>query len=119
MRADQHALKKAVRISLQVTAVFERARLALIAIDRHQPRAGFAKHRAPFASRRKTGAAQAAQARVVERFQQVLFREVAGAETRQQLIPATGNVSVVVHIFGQMRVGIAGFRRSEDSSPQI
>ena len=66
MRADQHALQEAVRIGFEVIAVLERAGLALVAVDRHQPWARLAQHRAPFAPRRKASAAKAAQARIVE-----------------------------------------------------
>ena len=52
-----------MRIGFEIIAVLERAGLALVAIDRHQPRARLAQHRAPFAPGRKAGAAEAAQRR--------------------------------------------------------
>ncbi len=52
-----------MRIGFEIIAILEGAGLALVAIDRHQPRPGLAEHRAPFASGRKAGAAEAAQAR--------------------------------------------------------
>src|ERR1700684_480046 len=58
MRADQHAFEKTVRISFEIVAVLERAGLALVAIDRHQPRAGLAQHRTPFPARRKASTAE-------------------------------------------------------------
>ena len=114
MRADQHALKKTMRISFEIVAILERAGLALVAIDCHQPRTWLAQHRAPFTPRWKASTAETAQTRVVERFQQIFLRKSAGAQARQQLIPTTGNVSVEVDVIGQMGVGVAGFRRSEN-----
>ena len=63
-----------MRIGFEIEAVLEGAGLALVAIDRHQPRAGLAEHRAPFAPRREAGAAETAQRGVVERLQQIFLR---------------------------------------------
>ncbi len=43
-RGDQHALEEAVRVALEVVAVLERARLALVDVDRHEPRARLGAH---------------------------------------------------------------------------
>ena len=110
MRADQHAFEEAVRIALEIDAVLERAGLALVAVDRHQARAGLAEHRAPFAPRREAGAAEAAQRGVVERLQQIVLRQFARAQAIEQLVAAAGDIGVVVDIFGQMRMGVAGLR---------
>ena len=67
MRADQRAFEEAVRVAVEIEAVLEGAGLALVAVDGHQPRPGFAEHRAPFAPGRETGAAEPAQAGIVER----------------------------------------------------
>ncbi len=107
MGADQHALEKAMRIALEIPAVLEGAGLALVAIDRHQPRPGLAEHRAPFSSRRKTGAAKPAQRGVVERLQQVFFGELAGANPLEQFVAAAGDVGFVTDIIRQMGVGVA------------
>src|SRR6185312_12182237 len=72
MRADQHAFEEAVRIGVEIMAVLEGAGLALVAIDRHQARPRLAQHGAPFAASRKAGAAEAAQAAVVEDLQEAL-----------------------------------------------
>ena len=102
-----------MRIGFEIVAVLERAGLALVAIDRHQPRPGLAEHRAPFASRREAGAAEPAQRRVVERLQQIFLRKLAGAQAVQQRVAAAGDIGVVVDIFGQMRMGLAGLRGGE------
>ena len=53
-----------MRIALEVVAVLERAGLAFVDVDRHQPRRGLGAHDPPLAARRKAGAAQAAQPRI-------------------------------------------------------
>jgi len=64
---DQRAFDEAVRIALEVIAVLEGARFALVDVDRHQARGRFGAHDAPFAPGRKAGAAQAAQAGMLHR----------------------------------------------------
>ena len=59
-RRDQHAFDKTVRIAFQIIAVLERARLALVGVDREQARRGLGAHQRPLASGRETGAAEAA-----------------------------------------------------------
>ncbi len=66
---DQQSFEEAVRVALQVMAVLEGAGLALIDVDGHQPGGGLLAHDAPLAPGRKTCAAQAAQARVLQRSQ--------------------------------------------------
>ncbi len=61
MGGDQRTLEKAVHVAKQIKAILEGPRLSLIGIDGHHPRPGLAEHRAPFASRRETGAAKSAQ----------------------------------------------------------
>ena len=58
---DQHPLKELMRIGFQIVAVLERARLALVAVDGHQPRTGRLPHEAPLATGREAGAAKATQ----------------------------------------------------------
>ncbi len=70
-RRDHHAFEKAVRIALEVIAVLERSRLALVDIDGHQARRAFAAQNAPLAAGRKTRAAEPAQAGGFHRFQDV------------------------------------------------
>jgi hypothetical protein len=111
--ADQHALNEAVRIRFEIISILERAGLALVAIDRHQPWPGLAQHRAPFAPRGKTGAAETAQGRVVEDFKQILFRQFAGAQPFQQRVASARDIGIVIDIGRQMRVGVATLRRRE------
>ena len=49
--ADQHAFEEAVRIGLEEIAVLEGAGLALVGIDRHQPRLPARRARAPICAR--------------------------------------------------------------------
>ncbi len=69
---DQRALQRAVRVALEEPAVLEGAGLALVAVDRHQPRAGVAAHDAPLAPGGETRAAEAAQPTVAERLDHVV-----------------------------------------------
>ena len=62
LRGDQHAFQKAVRVSLQIRAVFERSGLAFINVDCHKLWCRLVTHDAPFAPCRKACATQAAQA---------------------------------------------------------
>src|SRR6185312_6089800 len=57
---DQHAFEEAVRVALEVVAVLERAGLALVDVDRHQPRRRFGAHDLPLAAGREAGAAESA-----------------------------------------------------------
>src|SRR5439155_1870470 len=66
-RRNQHAFEKSVRIALEVIAVLERSGFAFVDVDREKPRRRRGAHDLPFAPRWKTGAAQAAQRRVLER----------------------------------------------------
>src|SRR3981081_4592293 len=111
MRADQHALEKAMWIGLEIVTILERSGLALVAIDSHQPRPGLAEHRAPLSSRGKACAAETAQAGVVERLQKIFLRQLAGAQALQQRVATAGYIGVVVDIVRQMRVGSAAVRR--------
>src|SRR6185369_6129930 len=65
-RGDQHALDEPVRITLEVVAVLERAGLALVDVDGHQPRRGLGADDLPLASGREAGAAEAPQRRGLE-----------------------------------------------------
>ena len=50
---DQHAFDEAVRIALEIVAILERAGLALVGVDRHQPRRRLGAHQRPFAAGRE------------------------------------------------------------------
>src|SRR5581483_3867173 len=64
---DQHPFEKAVRILLKVVAVLEGAGLALVAVDRHQPRRRLLADKAPLAPGREPGPAEPAQPRTFKR----------------------------------------------------
>ncbi len=83
MRRDQRAFEHAVRIALQVIAVLERARLALIAVDRHQARSGIRANKLPFLSRRKARAAETAQSGIGQHLRKCLEAERAGTHPHQ------------------------------------
>ena len=102
-----------MRIGFEIIAVLERAGLALVAIDRHQPRPGLAQYRAPLASGRKAGAAEPAQGGIVERFQQIFLLQFARAQPLEQRVTAAFHIGVVIDVVWQMRVGIAAFRRGQ------
>src|SRR5262249_30580169 len=111
MRTDQRTLKKAVRIALKVVAVLERSGFAFVAVDAHQPRPGLAQYAAPLPAGGKAGASEPAQGGVVERFQKVILAQLAITQTPQQTVTAGSHVSIVIDIFGQMRVDITVLRR--------
>ena len=110
-RGDQHAFEEAVRIALQIIAILERARLAFVDVDGHQPRRGLGAHDLPLAADRKPGAAQAAQARILHGLDHVVdpplavhAREVGGVSARRA-------IRVVVDVARQRQARFA-FRRS-------
>ncbi len=66
MGGDQGTFEEAMRVAAQIVAVLEGAGLALVAIDAQVARAGLAADDLPFAAGGEAGAAQAAQAGVIE-----------------------------------------------------
>ena len=93
---NQHTFKKTVRIAFKIDAIFERARLTFVDIDRHQSRPCLGTYDAPFATGRETGAAQAAQARVFHRFNDGIRRMAARHAGLKQCVTATGFVGCEV-----------------------
>src|SRR5438105_12045628 len=91
---DQHAFQEAMRIGFEKIAVLEGAGLALIGIDRHQPRRWLLPYKAPFAPGRKTGAAQAAQAGILERLDDVLDRLLSVEAGLQQLVTTRSAIAI-------------------------
>jgi hypothetical protein len=67
LRGDQHAFEEAVRVALQVETVLEGAGLAFVDVDGHQARGGLARTMRHLRPAGKAGAAQAAQAGVLQR----------------------------------------------------
>ena len=93
-RRDQHALDEAVRVLLEIIAVLERARLAFVAIDREQARRRFGAHQRPFAPGRKAGAAEAAQAGIADRLDNVVARALAADAGLEQFVAAGLHIGV-------------------------
>ena len=105
-RRDQRAFEKPVRVAFQIIAILEGARLALVDVDREQPRRGFRPHDAPLASGREAGAAQATEARVLHRFQDAFQRPLAGDARRQQRVAPLRAVFVIGGV--RRRLGLDG-----------
>ena len=59
-------------LRFEVVAILEGSGLAFVAVDGHQPRARLGAHEPPFAARRKARAAEAAQAAVGQRLDDVV-----------------------------------------------
>ena len=91
---DQHPFEKAVRVGFEEIAVLEGAGLALVAVDRQQPRRRLLAHQPPFAPGRKAGAAEPAQARMLERFDHLIAGALARQAGSQQAIAAADAVVV-------------------------
>src|SRR4051812_15757366 len=101
---DEHAFQEAVRIALEVPAVLEGARLALVDIDRHQARRGLAGHASPLAADRETGAAQAAQSRVLHDLGQSVAGMLARETVGDELVAAVPFVGGEIDVTG-LRAG--------------
>src|SRR5262245_46175787 len=80
VRRNERTFEESMDVAQEVEAVLEGSRLALVGVDGHQPRTGLAEHRAPFAARRKTGAAKPAQAGIVERLENGFLVDLARAQ---------------------------------------
>ena len=93
---DQHALEKAMRIGFEQNAILERSRLAFVDVDGHQPRRGLGADDAPLAPGREARAAEAAQARLLERRDHRLDVALAGEAGLQQRVAALAAVARVV-----------------------
>ena len=96
-------------------AVLERAGLALVAIDRQQPRAGLLTYQPPFAPGRKAGAAEPAQSRMFERPDHLVAGALARKAGLQQAIAALGAVAVETDIGRDRHVGFPGGDGSSDA----
>ncbi len=112
---DQHPFEKAVRILLKVVAVLESAGLALVAVDRHQPRRRLLADKAPLAPGREPGPAEPAQPRTFKRGDHRLNALGAGQAGFQQGIAAAGAVGVEAGIGGQVRMRLTGRDRGGDA----
>ncbi len=90
--------EEAVRIGFEKIAVLEGAGLALVAVDRHQPRRRLLAHQPPFAPGRKPGAAEPAQPGMFERLDHLVAGALARQAGLQQAIAAVGAVGVEADI---------------------
>ena len=103
---DQHPFEKPVRIALEVVAILERAGLAFVDVDRHQPRRRFGADDLPLAADRKSRAAQAAQARILHRLDDLVERALAAHAGEVRRVSIRGAVRVVVDVGGRRRLGL-------------
>ena len=69
---DQHPFEEPVGVGLQVVAVLERAGLALVGVDGHQPGAGLLPDQPPLLPRAEPRAAEPAEPRGLDRGDQLL-----------------------------------------------
>ena len=83
---DQHAFEETVRIEPQVVAVLERARFALVDIDRHQARPWFRPHAAPFAPGWKASSAESAQAGIFHDLDDIFDTALTAYTTARQRV---------------------------------
>src|SRR5262249_46006429 len=74
---DQRAFDEPMRITFEIESILERAGLAFVGIDGKQPRRGFGAHQRPFASGRKTGAAEPAQSGIADDLDDVVAAALA------------------------------------------
>src|SRR6478736_2435273 len=114
MRRNERAFEESMHVAQQIEAIFEGSRFALVGVDGHQPRTGLTKHRAPFATRRKTGAAKPAEAGIVERFENVLLVDLARTQASEQFVAALLCISIVVDIRRDDRIGLTAVGRVEN-----
>ena len=104
-RRDQRAFEKAMRIALQIVAVLECPRLALVDVDRHQARRGLGRHQLPFAAGGEAGAAEAAQAGIFHHRDDFGGLFFSGDARRRQRVSARGAVRCVIDVAGSDDTG--------------
>src|SRR5262249_42797384 len=104
-RSDQHAFEKAMWIALEVIAVLEGARFALVDVDGEQTRCSFGANDLPLATSWKSCAAEAAQLRALQRSDDPFSAVLAGDAIGQEAITTVCVVASVVDI-----VGFRGFQ---------
>ncbi len=116
-RGDQRAFEEPVRIALEVVAVLERAGLALVDVDGHEARRGLGADDPPLAPRRKAGAAQAAQSRILERRDHGLDVALAGDARSEHAIAVVPAIRGEVDVRGNRRARLARRPRRPQSLP--
>ena len=102
-----------MRVAAEIVAVLEGAGLALVAIDAQVARAGLAADDLPFAAGGKAGAAQAAQAGVIEGGQELDGRtagelgRIQAGDATIELVPTAGEIGLQLDGLGQERGEVA------------
>src|SRR5690606_5671600 len=97
-----------MRAALQIVPVLERARLALVTVDRHEPRAWLCAHEAPLAARWKSRTAEPAQAAIRKRRNHVLDGALAREASLEHLVTAFGAIGLEVLIGRNVRMRVSG-----------
>ena len=104
-----------MRVADEEVPVLEGAGLPLVGVHRHQPRPRLGPHGAPLAAGREARAAKASQAAIVERPQNLLDGERAGAQAVQKAVAASGSIGVVPDVGGYPRMRLV--RRDRPGGP--
>src|SRR5205814_211944 len=102
--SNQHAFEKTMRVALEIPAILEGAGLAFVDVDRHDARLGLGGDEAPFATGRESGAAEAAQARILHDLGEVFPLVLTGEAVGDQLVAAVLAVLGIVDV----RIDAAG-----------
>ena len=103
-----------MRVAFEVVAVLERAGLALVRVDRHQPGAFVAAHDPPLPPGGEPGPAETSQAGGVELGGDVLERVPAGQAGAQQRVAAVAFVRVELAVLRNDGMEIAGVEHGPD-----
>ena len=111
---DQRALEHLLRVALEIIAVLERAGLALVAVDGHQPGPLIGAHDLPFAPGGEACAAEPAQAGVGHLLDDGVERQLAGAALLQHGIAAIGAILGQRLVAGNVRLALAAVDRRLD-----
>src|SRR6185312_2430119 len=116
VRSNQSPFEETVNVAKQIEAILERAGLALVTIDGHQPGTRLAQHCPPFAAGGKAGAAESAQAGVVQNLQNVFLADSPRTQVTKQLVAPLADIGLVVDIGGDDWMSLAPRRGIEDLS---
>src|SRR5690349_2945861 len=114
MRRNQRPFEETVHVAEQIEAILERTRFAFVTVHRHQPGSRLAQHGPPFATGRKAGATEPAQAGVVQNLENVFLAYPSRAQVTKQLVTTLAYVGLVVDIGRDDWVGLAPRRGIED-----
>ncbi len=104
---NQHAFEKQMRCALEIVAILERSRLALISIHRQIARPRIAAHEAPFCARWKPRTTQTAQTALLY-LRLDLLPITTGAQLFKPRIATSRTIGREVFIIGNLSMGMAG-----------